>query len=599
VGAMMTQTPPSLDPPPSTPVGEGLAPRSPQVPAIVTVVGAVIAGVGIARTSPGDIGGLGLLNALDPAYLVGVAVVIIGATLEAFSPGRRNAWFVGHVVVLVLLLHGATGLIETYARFPSAYLHVGFADQIAERGSLLRELDARFNWPSFFSGGALVQQATGGAPLFWALRFFPVLVTLVVAVLVDALGRATHVSLHRRRAAVLLFVLADWIGQDYFSPQATALVLALTAIVLTLTNFGAGGLRDPWARWVGAAPQRLRYEPSDWRRAGVLAVLCLLAAAMVTGHQITSGFLALSTLGLAVTGSSRLRAFPFLVVVATIGWVSFAAEPYWSGHLQTLTGSAGRVQVLVQQNVSARAAHGTHDRALVVDSRLAFTALLVLALLVSCLVMRRRGQLSVPLACLAICPWPMLLLQAYGGEMALRVLLVTLPTIALLAASAFLPERRRVRGAHQVALAVILIALLPLFLVARYGNESYEQIASSDLRVLDRLYADQPGKTLVMTADSKGPRFSSRVGDVRFVTLHGRRPVDIVHETADRPGYPSRYVWFGPTMDAYGVQLEGERPGWTIRLADQLVGTGRFVVADRNHGSVLLRFVPAAGKTSP
>jgi hypothetical protein len=192
----------------------------------------------------------------------------------------------------------------------------------------------------------------------------------------------------------------------------------------------------------------------------------------------------------------------------------------------------------------------------------------------------------------------MLLLQAYGGEMALRVLLVTLPAIALLAASALLPERRRVRGVHQVALAVILIALLPLFLVARYGNESYERIASSDLRVLDRLYADQPGKTLVMTANSKGPRFSSRVGDIRFISLHGRRPVDIVDETAERPDYPSRYVWFGPTMDAYGVQLQGERPGWTIRLANHLVDTGRFVLADRDHHSVLLRFVPAAEKNS-
>src|SRR3954452_3200203 len=139
----MTHTPPSLDPPRSTPVGEGLAPRSPQMPVIVTVVGAVIAGVGIARTSAGDIGGLGLIDALDPAYLVGVAVVIVGAALEAFSPGRRSVWFAGHVVVLVLLLHGATGMIEANARFPTAYLHVGFADQIAERGSLLRELDAR------------------------------------------------------------------------------------------------------------------------------------------------------------------------------------------------------------------------------------------------------------------------------------------------------------------------------------------------------------------------------------------------------------------------------------------------------------------------
>lgn len=559
----------------------------------LTLVGFDIALLGLAWSPETDIGGLGLLSALHPLYFLGVAVVLGGAALELMSPRARSRWFALQVVAFAVLLHAPTGLIEANPRFPTSYLHVGFADQIASRGELLQGLDARFNWPGFFSGSALVQQATGGAPLDWTLRFFPLLVNLVLVVLIDALGRATHVSLHRRRAAVLLFLVSNWIGQDYFSPQATASVLYLVSLLVVITSLAGPGLRPRWRRLLGAASRRPLPPGRPARRAGLIAVLVLLVAAMITGHQITSGFLTLSLLLLALTGVSSLYAFPVAVGVGTVAWLSFAAEPYWTGHLQKLTGSAGRISTLVQANVTERAASSSVERGLVVHTRLGYSVLLLLAVAISVLVLRRRRELPLPLAVLVLAPWPMLLLQAYGGEMALRVLLVSLPALSLLVASVLLPARRRVRGRHLVALALVLATLVPAFLVARYGNEQYERISSDDLRVLNRLSAQEPGDVLVLTVNSKLPRFWRRVDSVRFASLSATTPSEIVQEAGRREGYDARLVLVGETQDALGVQLEGRHPGWTRVLARRLLATGRFTLEDRSGDTMLLRLVPS------
>lgn len=565
---------------------------SPWPAALSTTLGLGIAVVGLSRTNEHDITGLGLISALDAWYFVGLAAVLLGAVAEMMSPAHRKWWFAGHLVAVAFLLHGVTGIVEANPRFPTAYLHVGFTDQIADNGTLLQGLDARFNWPGFFAGTALVQQATGGAPLMWALRFFPLVTNLVMVTGVDVLGRAAHVSLHRRRAAQLLFLACNWIGQDYFSPQATASVLYLVSVLLVVTTFPGSGLSDRWRHRVGAGRWRSPPRVSLPHRLAAMAVLVLITAAMVTGHQITPGFLAISLFLLALTGVSSLRAYPFVIAVATVGWLSFAAEPYWTGHLQKLTGSAGRVSSIVQQNVTERAASGSLDRSLVVHTRLGFTALIVLAAMVSIYLLRRQRRLPLLAACLVAAPWPLLLLQAYGGEMAMRAMLVSLPALSLLASATLLPARARVRWPHLLALALVLAGLVPALLVARYGNEKYERISSDDLAVLHDLYYQEHGTALVMTANSKGPRFLDRVNEVRFVSLSSSLPSDIVAETEHRQGYASRFVFLGESQDGLGVELKGLRPGWTLRLARQLVGTGRFTVAAQHGHSVLLRLLP-------
>jgi hypothetical protein len=41
-------------------------------------------------------------------------------------------------------------------------------------------------------------------------------------------------------------------------------------------------------------------------------------------------------------------------------------------------------------------------------------------------------------------------------------------------------------------------------------------------------------------------------------------------------------------MEAQGVILSGRPPGWTQRLIDQLVVTGRYRIAERSDGATVL-----------
>jgi len=183
--------------------------------------------------------------------------------------------------------------------------------------------------------------------------------------------------------------------------------------------------------------------------------------------------------------------------------------------------------------------------------------------------------------------------------MALRVLLFSLPGLCLLLATVLLPSRALTRWYHKAAVLALLVGLLPAFLIARYGNESYEQVTTDDLTVLAHAYDDPAAEVLVLTANSKTPRYFAHVDNVRFASLHARDAQEAVAETGSRDGYDSRYVFVSATQDALGVQTQGERPGWTQDLAARLLSTGRFRVAAHQGQSILLRLTPASSSATP
>ena len=56
---------------------------------------------------------------------------------------------------------------------------------------------------------------------------------------------------------------------------------------------------------------------------------------MVSSHQLTPVVLIVVLAALAALGRFRPWPFPFLVGVIMIGWLSYAAEPFWSCLLYT------------------------------------------------------------------------------------------------------------------------------------------------------------------------------------------------------------------------------------------------------------------------
>jgi hypothetical protein len=443
-------------------------------------VGGILVLLGLRRTTIGGVDLLGLFDVLSVWYWLGLAV-ILGGLVVACARTSRWAWV--SVSALLVALHGLPGLLEPNPRFSVAWTHVGFAGQIADHGTLLRSLDARFSWAGFFAGGGLLQRFAGTESLLWLVRFAPLFYNACAVVLVVLLARrlrATHVQ---SVVAATLFCCLNWIAQDYFAPQATALVLYLAVIVVVLTVFPA----DP----AGMGPRLkrlLRPEPDttegicDRQAVWVLAGCCLLVMGLVISHQLTPGFLLGATILLALCGATRLKTFPVLVAVMFLAWLSFGAAAYWVGHLDTLTRSVGQVGTLLDQNVGRRTRSSELGRQVVVGSRIVLAVVAWGAAALAIVLSWRKHRTPVALLCLFVAPFGMLLLQSYGGEMVLRVCYFTLPPVSILIARLLVPSSPIVSLKRVLASGAVIAVLIPFFVLARFGNESFESFSDADIQ---------------------------------------------------------------------------------------------------------------------
>ena len=72
--------------------------------------------------------------------------------IGALSLQRRYTWLLGiQLVLLVLMLHGITAVLESQPRFPISWIHAGFVEFIDRTGTTVPGLDARWSWPGFFA----------------------------------------------------------------------------------------------------------------------------------------------------------------------------------------------------------------------------------------------------------------------------------------------------------------------------------------------------------------------------------------------------------------------------------------------------------------
>ncbi|MDP9074293.1 MAG: hypothetical protein M3N98_08990, partial [Actinomycetota bacterium] len=518
---------------------------------------------------------------------------------------RRRLALFAHVAVLIVLLDGLPGLAEPNPRFNTAWLHAGFIQHVATGQGLLLHLDARFSWAGFFSGAALVQRAAGTATTLWMVRFTPVFFAAFACWVIWIIGRTLRFTVIQRQVAMVIFVVGNWSGQDYFSPQATSFCLFYTLCAVALVAFAGPGLRpgrrlDRWlrpARW----PQLNPLDQAE-RAAAYLGFVVVICAVVLT-HQLTPGFISLAFLLLAITGSTRLRSFPFISGFLTLAWTCYAAEAYWTGHFDKLVGGVGSLGNLVQANIGKRASGGTMERSIVVASRIGMAGLIWAAAGLAAIILWRRRSTPVAAMCLFGAGFPLLILQPYGGEMLIRVFLFSLPAVSLLIATLVVPSYRTTPGMSKVvgilsrrspkrlvAAGVIMAATVPLFLLARFGNESYERVSTNDRRTVNVLYRSAPVDSVVYIEDRQALLSSQRVGEVRFQNLSSVDPHQVEAQIRSSTGrQAATYILLTESEQAYAEQVFGLPTHWADGLARSLLDNGGYVLEFRAGRSMLLR----------
>jgi hypothetical protein len=475
-------------------------------------------GINLERTTD-----IGLVSALPWEVFVALALLTIGFTRCLTLRPLSVPMLAFYAVALGIVLYGTTAIAEPVTGTKIVWRHAGIVDEIANAGAVDPRIDAYFNWPGFFALFAFLAEAAGLRGVIGLARWAPLFFNLAFLVALYALF--TRLTADRRHAwlATWVFLIANWVAQDYFAPQAMGYLLYLVILVLLFTFFAPIIGPDPAGHEPGTARPNLEAMAA-------MGAIILLFAATVASHQLTPWAVLSATSVLVLAGRCRARRLPLLMGVMILAWLVFMTTGFLSGHLEQLLGGVGDVSGAASANVGSRVG-GSSGHLVVVGARGALTGAVWVLAGIGWWRRRRLGHDDRAVVLLALAPFPLLFLQAYGGEMLMRVYFFGLPFMAFLAAGAILSRRAPGTGApqHQWVLpAFVCLALTTGFLFARYGNERFDYFTDTDLAAVQRLYEVAEPGSVVIAASNNLPWQGQDYADYRYrlVTNFGEEGAD-------------------------------------------------------------------------
>jgi GT2 family glycosyltransferase len=395
------------------------------------------------------IDGYGLLSALPPTYFLGFALLLIGFIAAVTREQVSSKLLGAYVLALIVVLHGTTPLLYDEPRYQWVYNHLAVIDLIEDGGAVDRQVDIYNNWPGFFAVNAWLSGVTGLSPAAyapWAQVFFNL---ASVAALQFALRGVTS-NVRLLWTATWLFVLGNWVGQDYLAPQAFAFVLSLIVFGICLRCAPPPRvLRSRAARWWASRLERLRgvivrgtpvdeaLPPAPLSSKSAIAVGGLCYLAVVVSHQLTPVILVAGVTALALV-TRRVPLWVPAAMAAVEVWWLVLAWPYVSDHWSLFDPDPGASGNPAGYEVG----EGLPGLALVAYAARAESVLMVALAAIGLVRRARAGYWDLPAASLIVAPLVVVGIQSYGGEGPYRLYLFALPWLALFAAAACAPARR-------------------------------------------------------------------------------------------------------------------------------------------------------------
>lgn len=533
---------------------------------VLAVAAVVIALAGGRTTRSSDVDGLGILFALPLLYWVGVglAVVASGLLLHGAVAGHQRL-AVGVPALWLLVAHTAPALAHAYARFAIVYIHLGFIRLIETEGTGDILIDARFAWPGFFASFVPSVADIDPVVLDWLMRLWPSFILGASAVLVAALSRRAYPSRPLiAPVSSLVFVLLSWTGQDYFSPQSVGFFLYLSIIIV----IESGPLR-PRGSWSSVAPILSRFATSggdrpEARSTAAFVALVVLAFAAIVSHPLAPFFICAALAMLGFYG--RTVAFRLLLIVGVLYlvWILVAAEPWWSTRIDELTGQFGSFFGNVDASTSGRVARSSEPHLLVTRFRSIVGLTTFLSVLAMGLIMATNRFASLrpalPLAPLAGIPVLAAGVQSYGGEIIIRVLLFTLPMASILIARMLLAMPR---AALPIVVPLLSAAIIPVFMITRFGNESFEMTTAADREAVEVMYEEGDEATLYVADNAFLPwaDFQRSTNDHRYRPAEPTLEwLNVVRNLTTDVGADRAIVVFTPSQSAYNEHVFSAAP---------------------------------------
>jgi hypothetical protein len=466
-----------------------------------------------------SLGEYGLPPELPLLWYAGAGLLVVGAALQVALSSRSDAITVLYLVGLAVVLFATVPAVSAEPHYAWVYKHVGVSRFLGAHHTPDLNADIYNRWPGFFALTAVFSRLTGVSnPIVyaaWAELFFTLLQTFLIRAAVRMWVERDGVA----DGAALLFLLANWVAQGYFSPQALdfTLALAIAALMLALGGRQTGAARraSGLLRRVFRAPDQLPLTALGTTRArgALIVAILVLDAASIPTHQLSPYVVLFQAAALALFGFLRPRwillpmlAMTVAYLVPNIGYIQHNFGIFTS--LDPFS-NAERKTAYIQTPVAGKL---FNQRAGMLLSLLVWAGAFIAFIRLTRQGLARR---ALPFALLSLAPFCMLFGQNYGGEAVLRVLLFSLPWCAALIAWALATIERPLRRA--LAALVVCGVAAALFVPAFYGQEELNQMPTNEVKASDYFDAHaQAGSALLFS----GPNFPGDYGP-RYALMRG------------------------------------------------------------------------------
>ncbi|MCP8894996.1 hypothetical protein KYK29_08640 [Shinella daejeonensis] len=555
---------------------------------------------------------LGLVSVLPPLFYLSLALICAGFAWQ-MSYGRATGVLPClYLVALVGILHATPPLVYGILRYSWAWKHLGIVDYIQRHGAVdptAPFLAAYHNWPGLFVVTAWIGKHAGAraTDIAAVVQYTPFVLTLLLLAVFLLLMRQFTSDRRHLFTAGWLFIVANWIGQDYFSPQGFTFLGYLALLALFL-----GPLRRvdiPWSARrpaflnriipaAGTAGLRIGRSAAITRVFAAVLALAIILAIVVT-HQLTPLVVILAAAALTALGWLA-PGYLIFALVAELLWLLWGAAPFVYEQIQNELSAIGALSEATAK--LARTAVVSPDRAWVVLIGRILSASIVLVALCGGLRRLLAGFWDLTAFSLFIVPAP-LMAVAYGGEAVFRVYLFTSPFLAFFAAAIFFPSPKNGRPAVVLPLLAIACFLSAVgFLFANNGKDREYRFTPDEVATAEWLYSTAPPGSLLIEGARSYPSQFMNYENFSYLPLSEESTDTKDRIAADPDGVLARWMGDPRWSDAYVILTRSQkvyldasgnmRPGQIEAIEEALLTSPRFLLVRASANAKVFRLLP-------
>ena len=487
----------------------------------------------------------GLPGSIRPTWYLGLILIIAGIVTARRTDGVQIG--VG-VIALVMVLTLTPSIVYDIPRYTWTAKHLGVVNYIRATGRVQPSIDIYNAWPGLFAAIAWLCRAGAIHDPLVIARWWPPVIDLMIVLASVVMARRLLANHYRAWLAAVLFFLANAIGQDYFSPQAIALFLALVIFALLV----------PAASAEGSVAEQFRIPL--WR----LALVAGISLALAATHQITPYLVGASLIVLVAFGFLRPLWAPLLPILPAAVWalinLSVVRRYFQPGTIGDLSGNLS--------GPGARIAGAHKDTVLVTSSDALALGAVTVGLLAFVFLVRNRRKLDVALAACAASAGTLTLVTNYGNEGILRVTTFALPWLSVLAVG----SGTRALLKRPRSIAPVLVLLVATFVMADMALDGWNAVAPVDIQAERYFETFAPDHAIILALGSSSPaKLTQRYPNLRFkagiIDAEGSDAALLAYLARNPANLPAVYVYTSESAKYYG-ELEGI---WSAAYYDGVV----------------------------